>query len=449
MNQKQPVLNEKVLVTGTTSDYIDWIRKALPGQALFLTSPDIRNRAKEDCPSRDEEILSPMEDISEVKRALDTHLKKWNQRLVGITCFDCEYMELTSMLASDSGLNYPDINGIQNCRDKLVSKKIWQENSIPCPRAVPVNSLEEITEFLQLTRAGIVLKPFCGSGSELVFRCRTEKQCEQGFMEIKTGLEERASRPLFKNNSSCEYLMLAEEMMEGPEFSCDFITQNNEITIIRITRKIKAPVGPFGTIMGYVLPSALPCQVDYPKFKQMLKKSADVLGINRGICMVDFIISNDEPILIEMTPRPGGDCLPPLILEAGNLDIISLAVEFAREKTLLSNNTLTPEGGYGKGREKDKKELVPKEDFSFKPHVGLRIHAHKNGILKKIDTDQLKDEKRIKKINFIRKPGHIITMPPRDYDSWLLGHIIMEADPDKDPETQCLTTVRHLIVEIE
>ncbi|MBI9091692.1 MAG: hypothetical protein JEZ12_20985 [Desulfobacterium sp.] len=44
--------------------------------------------------------------------------------------------------------------------------------------------------------------------------------------------------------------------------------------------------------------------------------------------MVDFIIRNHQPVLIEMPPRPGGDCLPFLLLEAVDLDIIRLALDF-------------------------------------------------------------------------------------------------------------------------
>jgi hypothetical protein len=56
---------------------------------------------------------------------------------------------------------------------------------------------------------------------------------------------------------------------------------------------------------------------------------------------------------------------------------------------------------------------------------------------------------RVKKTRFIRKPGHIITMPPEDYDSWLLGHMIIQTNGTKYPETQCLLITKRLVVEIE
>jgi biotin carboxylase len=427
MNQELSALKTaRVLVVGTTSDYIDWIRKACPNRALFLTDPGIRRLAEEAGPGPEEEILTLLDDPVRIRAEIDRHLEKWGLTLTGVACFDCESMELAAALAPGMGLDYPDIRAIRNCRDKFVCKQIWQEHHIPCPGSVPVDSVADVLDFLSQTRTGLVLKPMFGSGSELVFRCTTKKGCEQAFKIIKAGLSQRSSTPLFKDNALCGHLMLAEEMIEGPEFSCDFMVEDGTVTLIRMTRKIKPVNRPFGTILGYVIPAALPPRVDGPEFERMLLKSAAVLGIHRGICMVDLIFRDNEPVLIEMTPRPGGDCLPSLLLEAGDLDILKLALDFAEKKPVCVNGPAC-----------------------FRPHIGVRIHAHKSGRLQRLSTQSLGDEVRVKKTRFIRKPGHIITMPPEDYDSWLLGHMIIQTNGTKYPETQCLLITKRLVVEIE
>lgn len=425
MKHKQPEQKrKKILIVGTTPDYIAWLKKSCPDRSLFLTHPEIRKRAEEPVPRADEEILSTMEDIPQVRTALQNHLKKWSQTITGIACFDCESMRLASILASDLSLSYPGIHAIDNCRNKYLSRKIWYAKDIPCPQSMPVKSMKEILFFLSQNSDGIVLKPFSGSGSELVFNCQTPKECQQAFLTIRDGLKKRASNSLFRTGNYCDYIMLAEEMIKGPEFSCDFIIDKDKITIIRLTRKIKHPSHPFGTILGYVIPSSLPPHTEMSKFKGILLESAKALGIERGICMIDFILRNDQPVLIEMTPRPGGDCLPFLLMEAGNLDILKMTLDF-------SENNIT------------------RKDLSFRPHIGIRLHAHKNGILKGIHTDSIMKNTGVKQIHLIRKPGHRITMPPRDYDSWLLGHIIIQVDKTQSPITQCFNIARSIDVEIE
>ena len=49
----------------------------------------------------------------------------------------------------------------------------------------------------------------------------------------------------------------------------------------------------------------------------------------------------------------------------------------------------------------------------------------------------------------VRQPGHVITMPPDDYDSWLLGHMIVELDGDSAVEAQCRELLEKVVIEID
>jgi hypothetical protein len=48
----------------------------------------------------------------------------------------------------------------------------------------------------------------------------------------------------------------------------------------------------------------------------------------------------------------------------------------------------------------------------------------------------------------MRKPGHRMALPPEDYDSWLLGHLIFAPDDRSDVETQCRELLDKIIVEV-
>ncbi len=416
----------KILVTGTTSDYIQWIRSSSPGRALFITRPDIRQGADEDPPKDDEEILVPLSDKNLVLDTLLAHLKKRNQTLDGIFSFDCESMALAAFIARQMNLDYPTLDAIENARDKYRSKQLWQDHQIGCPRISPVNSPSEAVDFFNGTAAGCVLKPFTGSGSELVFHCKSPSDCCSAFETIKTGLHLRNGNPLFNQASSHEHLMLAEEYIEGPEYSCDFIIENESIQVIRLARKIKSPSTPFGTIQGYILPGALPRSVSERQFHDILYKSALALGIKRALCMVDFIISGEKAMLIEMTPRPGGDCLPHMLKECTGLDMLKTSLDFAAGLPLI----------------------LPDIQNSS-PCMAVRIHAEKEGILKKIDCRKLMEDPRVKSIHLTKKPGHKIQLPPKDYDSWLLGHVIITPAETENPESEALSILKNIDVFID
>ncbi len=426
--QSKPEKN-KVLVVGTTSDYIEWIKNIRPGQALFLTEPKIRENATEPCPDEGEEILCPISDVDAAAKALDHHKKAFGVTLSGITCFDCESMETASILAEKMGLPYHDLQTVRNSRDKFISKQLWGQNQIPCPQTCPVNTEAEVLNFLDQVPAGIVLKPFCGSGSELVFKCTTRKECNTAFKAVADGLAARTGNPLFKPTDAGTFQVLAEEWAAGPEFSCDFLMEKDRAVILRKTRKIKVDSRPFGTISGYAICPETDGDGKMPGndlLADLFYRAARALGIKTGVCMVDFILRNREAVLIEMTPRPGGDCLPFLLKEAGNLDILGLTLDAAA----------------GCAWKNEKKE-------PYTPLVAFRIHARKNGVLKRIKTEAVANDSRVKKIHLIHSPGHRVTMPPEDYDSWLLGHMIIEPNRHKFFETECLLLAKRIDIEMD
>ena len=419
-------MRKKVLVIGTTPDYIQWIRLSCPDRAVFITDPAMRQAACEPIPDPWEEILTPLSDPDHVLDVLKKHLDHWPQIIDSIFCFDCESMELTAFIAEQLNLDYASGQTIQNCRDKYVSKQIWQLHGIKCPRVCPINSVEDVLAFFKNTRSGCVLKPITGSGSELVFKCATISECRSAFKAIQTGLKKRCLNPLFQRSSSKEILMLAEERITGTEYSCDFIIEKDDVRVIRLAKKITSVFRPFGTILGYAIPASLPQGLDKNNFLQTLFNSATSLGIKRGLCMIDFIVSDNQIVLIELTPRPGGDCLPHLLKACTNLDILKLSLDFAQNHPLDLDNTQWSSA-----------------------YVGIRLHAGHSGVLRKIEYGHLFEDKRVKHIHLTKNPGHKIKLPPDDYDSWNQGHIIIEPSGNKFPESQAITLSKKIEIFID
>ena len=416
--------SDRVLVVGTTSDYIERVRLARPDQVVFLTAPAVRRNAKEPRPEAGEEIPWESTEYKAVRKAVKNHLANWLIRVRGVACFDCEAMETAARLAADFGLPYPSVDAVLSSRDKYVCKRIWRDGGIACPLTQPIHGKADVLDFLGRHPKGMVLKPFCGSGSELVFFCQTPEQCEQGFNLIKEGLAMRTDSELFANTLCSGYRMLAEAWIDGPEYSCDFLLDKGRATILRTTRKIKMHDMPFGTASGYAL-----CEKaddGRPEMADLLQKAADLLGIRGGICMVDYILEEGRPVLIEMTPRPGGDCLPYLLEAAGGVDTLGLTIDVAARRPVTMG-----------------------ENRTYEPLVGFRIHAHHGGVLKSIDATALTKEKNVRQVSLIREPGHAIKMPPEDYDSWFLGHVIFMPDGETPLSAQCKRLAELLDVVIE
>ena len=141
--------------------------------------------------------------------------------------------------------------------------------------------------------------------------------------------------------------------------------------------------------------------------------------------MLDFMVRGEDILLLEIAPRPGGDCLPFLLKTVCHFDILKLNLDFARKRPHPPIR-LPASGSY----------------------LGLRFHARKSGRLNRIDTDQLAGDPRVMDIQLIRFPGDDILLPPESYDNWVLGHAVVRPYEEQGLADQCRELTDLLLVEI-
>ena len=397
-------MGSKVLIVGTTPDYVEWIRTLLKCEVFFITDLKARRNAVESCPAPAEEILCDLSDYKNAVLALKEHIKHYNIEVAGITCFDCESMELASFIANELSLNFQSSSAVHNCRDKFISKAYWKEKQLFTPRIAKIEGFEQAEIFFQNIKGQVcVLKPSSGAGSELVFLCHNLAELRQAYEKASEGLKEKTGNMLYDSPAIKSSLIL-EEYISGTEYSCDFIIKDDGVKIIRLTEKIKFPGQIFGIIDGYKLINFI-SGISEKKLYDTLYKAASSVGLNNSICMIDFIVRDRNIFLIEIAPRPGGDCLPHLLEIATGQNILAVNIDLAKGKMpqLLDYKTI-------------------------KPWIALRIFADRKGILSEIDVKELLKNPMVSKVNITSYKGKNIELPPKDYDSWVLGNIILKPD---------------------
>jgi biotin carboxylase len=410
-----------VLVVGTTPDYIDWIRTHYPGRALFVTDRAARMRATEPAPAERDEVLTDLTRPEQVLGDVRRHLAHWNLSPAGITCYDCESMLLAAELALTFSLSYPGPDAIRACRSKLLAKQLWRNAGVTCPAAALVENAADAVRFLAAAGGAAVLKPLSGSGSELVFICRSTEECRTAFATIAERLPASRNRRMYARESvgdaspDPQRAFVMEEYVAGPEYSCDFILEPEGVRIVRIARKLMARDASPGTTLAYEIPAQLPAGLPIEHLQAQLAAGARSLGLQRAIVMTDFILRDARAYLIEMTPRPGGDCLPPLIRQSCGLDMLGAALDFAAGERIA----------------------IPPPD-RWQPRVGLRIIARQAGTLEGIDDRLLKNDARVQECVCTVSPGHRVSLPPLDYDSRILGYVIFTPASPESIERESL-----------
>ena len=423
-----PYSGNRVLVIGTSTDYIDFIYRQHPDRALFVTDPAERRRGEEPAPEKQSELLVEMDNPAAVLEKLCHHLKRYGLKATGVACFDCESLHLSSLLAEKLAFPFPSPESILTSRSKYLSKSRWQEAGLDCPSALQTGSPEEAFAFAVRHGGRIVLKPLTGSGSELVFICTTAEEIASCFAVIRNRMAAMPKEGMYAAYESDgllidpRQLFIVEEHCEGSEYSADFFIDGDRVEIIRITRKqMKSDPAP-GTVLAYELPSKLP--IDLVCLQEILYRAAISIGIEHGLCMIDFIMDGNRMVILELTPRPGGDCLPQLLQAACGMDILGLALDVAEGLPVH----------------------LPKPE-QFRHLVALRLFAPlPGGTVSEIDAVNIERDPRVLEVKLERKPGYRVIHPPESYHSRVMGYVLFRPFSDDTIEQECYELLDKLII---
>ena len=418
---------DPVLVVGTTSDYVERIAGKRPDGTIFLSDLDIYKESGPPAVKRDNQIFASLRDPEESFSRLSRFIDERRIRPSGVACFDCESLLLASDMARRLSLSFPSREAVLNSRDKLVSKKLWRDAGVGCPGAELARGEEEVRAFTRGVGNPVVLKPTTLSGSELTFLCRTADEAVDAFRVIRDGLHRRAQdRTLNRDRMVDEHAVLCEEFIEGDEYSCDFILDRTGIKIIRTARKYMMGDGPAGTTRAYKVPGMTSEKAEAIDLAGILSQASKALGFERCQGMADFIMRDGEPYFLEITPRPGGDCLPQVIEQSCGMDMLEAHIDFSAGRI----------------------PRIPPES-EWKRTIGLRIHAERRGSLTAIRlwADRVKQE--ILETGWYREPGDRIGLPPEDYRTWVIGYVIFRPLPGVDVQGQIDDMMTAVEVRIE
>ena len=414
-----------VAVIGTTPDYISKLHYQHPGEIVFFADAPFEGHPLLKRIPSSSLLFTDQSNFDMVYQKACSYLSNKRLSLKGIACFDCESLLLASYLASRIGLQFPSSQSITLARNKFESKKLWLSKGVPTPAAVLTRDLTETLTFFQVHQKNIVLKPISGSGSELLFHCRSEEEVIKAVSLMQEELPRRRSNPLFQTFSvtldgshvnPCGS-WVAEEFIPGPEFSCDFTLHAGRIQLIRETGKVRATDHPFGSVLAYTFPPRYPEGFSKEALEKALAKTVDSLGFDWGYFMVDYILRDGRPVVLEVTPRPGGDSIPDLIKTATGRDVLGIYLDFARGNLPLPHE----------------RPLLAPESYA-----AINLFARKEGSVVAIDGSRIISIPGVKKLVFKKSVGDRVILPPKDYDNRFLGYCIVALEPSADVAAEAL-----------
>lgn len=204
------------------------------------------------------------------------------------------------------------------CTDKFLMKKKFAELGFPFAKGNVIKTANDEINF------PIVIKPTDNSGSRGVVLCKNKNDLENIFKE------------------SIQYTrkpyLLAEEFIDGKEYSIESLHFNGKSKIIQITEKTVSSL-PYFVELGHVQPAVLDKEV-YKKLEALLGKVTKAFGFENCGSHNEVKIKDGKITFIEISPRLGGDFISSKLVKAStgiNMEKALLQIALG-EKPNLSNS---------------------------------------------------------------------------------------------------------------
>ena len=195
---------------------------------------------------------------------------------------------------------------------KVAFRDFLKKNSFPMPETYAVSANSRPDRRLFIGERWIV-KPDRSSGSKGVCIIDSEQDFYQHLPETLRFSPTRVG--------------VLEKFLEGFQGTCEGFLSGGRVVLSWVLDRQTAPA-PYVTTCGHRVPSRLPATLQ-ARLITYLETIWRMLCIENGPFDCDFVVSNDEVYILEMTPRLGGNSISSLVRLAAHCDIVELSVKHA------------------------------------------------------------------------------------------------------------------------
>jgi biotin carboxylase len=230
------------------------------------------------------------------------------------------------------GVGRTPASALALCRNKFAARRAMRDAGLSTPGFALLHDAEHAATVAAEVGLPAVIKPVNGAGSHLVERVHTVDELAAAYRKIADQLldvpqlRNLYTTPLDTIDPSRSFLV--ETMLDGPEFTLDFVVRDDEVEVLPVVDKFLIDDRFFE--LGFVSP---PLGLPAEREKLIIEHTAAAvraLGLDNVAGCVEVI--DDEhagPTVVEVNGRPGGQLLGTLYgLRTGvntGAEVISLA----------------------------------------------------------------------------------------------------------------------------
>lgn len=226
--------------------------------------------------------------------------------------FNEQTQEHAAAIAGALGLPHHDAQVVRRTRVKHVMRARLRECGLDPTAAEQVAGPEDVAAFGAAHGYPLVLKPVDGTGSEAVSIIGSAAQIPAGPAGGRR--------------------MLAEEFLDGEEFSVEAFSERGRHRVICVTQKFTDPVT--RVEIGHCVPAPLG-EAARTAIEGYVQRVLDALGVTDGPTHTEIILTAAGPRVVETHLRLGGDRIVELVGLACGIDLDDLWIGQVTGETVL------------------------------------------------------------------------------------------------------------------
>ncbi|MFJ6782662.1 ATP-grasp domain-containing protein [Streptomyces yangpuensis] len=203
-------------------------------------------------------------------------------------------------LAERYGLPGAGLGAAQILRDKALLRQVSAAAGIANPASVAVRSPDDVRAFMRGRPGPVVLKPANRQASVGIRVVHDAAEVDRAWADCLVQDE-----GIFVPDRPMDLSMLAEEFLDGPEYSVEMLVRDGAPLFSNVTGKRLFP-GPHPVELAHTVPADVPGELA-DLLVARTERLVGVVGFRDGFVHGEWIVSDGVPHLVECAGRlPGG-----------------------------------------------------------------------------------------------------------------------------------------------
>jgi biotin carboxylase len=213
---------------------------------------------------------------------------------------------------------YGDADTVDRCQAKDLMREAYRSGGAPIPAFASTSTFADVEAFVAVEGLPIILKPSRGWGQRGVSKVETASELEGAYQRAR--------------DASTEGIVIAEEFVEGTEFSVNAYTKDGQTTVCSVTERVITHYpDPPGITFAEWYPSGLDRKGEEHAVAAALA-GVRALGIGRGPTYTQLRLGPKGPKLVETAYRLGGGLDPDVALLASGISLFRKILGVALDK---------------------------------------------------------------------------------------------------------------------